>query len=172
MLLRTRLAKSVFGVGAAALAMVGLTSCPGPATLTVTNVITDLDHPWDLSFRPDGTLFFTERAGRINLRTSAGVVRTLASPSDVVAVGEGGMLGIATDPAFESNRRIYTCMLSKVSGSLDVRLVRWVVDARLTTLSSRADIVTGLPANSTGRHLGCRPRFGPDGYLWVGTGDS
>jgi len=63
-------------------------------------------------------------------------------------------------------------MLSNASGALDVRLVRWQVDATATALEDRTDIVTGLPAASNGRHSGCRPRFGPDGYLWVGTGDS
>jgi glucose/arabinose dehydrogenase len=53
-----------------------------------------------------------------------------------------------------------------------VRVVRWQVNATYTALTNRTDILTGLPAISTGRHSGCRPRFGPDGYLWVGTGDA
>lgn len=159
-------------VGVSLLASVGLTACPGPETLTVTNHVTGLNRPWDLAFLPDGSLLFTERVGTVKLRTSDGTVRTLAAPSDVVAVGEGGMLGLAVDPAFNTNRRIYTCFLSDASGSLDVRLVRWQVNAGATALGSRADIVTGIPAASNGRHSGCRPRFGPDGNIWMGTGDS
>jgi aldose sugar dehydrogenase len=50
--------------------------------------------------------------------------------------------------------------------------VRWQVNAARSALGGRADILTGIPANSTGRHSGCRIRFGPDGVLWVGTGDA
>lgn len=167
-----RVSRSVAGVVAVVLAAVGLAACPGPKSLTVTDHITGLNRPWDLAFLPDGSLLFTERVGNIKLRVADGTVRTLASPSDVVAVGEGGLLGLAVDPGFASNRRIYTCLLSDSAGSLDVRLVRWQVNAAATGLTSRADIVTGLPAASNGRHSGCRPRFGPDGNIWMGTGDS
>ena len=65
--------------------------------------------------------------------------------------------------------------MSNVGGSLDVRVVRWRVNNAVTALGSRTDIVTGMPVNTTGqtgRHSGCRIRFGPDGNLWVGTGDA
>jgi glucose/arabinose dehydrogenase len=164
-----RLAAVVVAGVVAATTLVG---CPGPAALSVATFQSGLHRPWDLAFLPDDSMVFTERVGTVRLRTTAGVLRTLATPTDVVVVGEGGMLGLAVDPAFASNRRIYTCMLSNASGSLDVRLVRWHVNAAATALDSRADIVTGLPANATGRHSGCRPRFGPDGFIWMGTGDS
>jgi aldose sugar dehydrogenase len=96
----------------------------------------------------------------------------LAAPSDVRAMGEGGMLGLAVDPNFASNRRIYTCFPWAASGGLDIRIVRWHVNAGVTALDQRADILTGISANPSGRHSGCRPRFGPDGFLWVGTGDA
>jgi glucose/arabinose dehydrogenase len=146
-------------------------SCRPQPPFTVSTVVSGLSHPWDMAFAPGGSMFFTERVGRINLRIS-GQVRTLAAPTDAVAVGEGGMMGLAVDPAYGSNRRIYTCFLSNASGALDVRIVRWQVNASNTGLVGRADILTGIPANATGRHSGCRIRFGPDGYLWVGTGDA
>ncbi len=142
---------------------------PGVPGLSVAVVAGGLDHPWDVAFTPDGTMLATERSGDIDVVTAAGV-RLLGRPPDVEPVGEGGMMGLAVDPAFASNRRIYTCMRSNVSGSSDVRVVRWVLDVGYTSLSGRADIVTGIPAAPN--HVGCRIRFGPDGYLWVGTGDA
>lgn len=142
-----------------------------PAELTVTTVLGGLDHPWDLAFTPGGNIVFTERVGRINI-LYGGERRILATPSDVVAVGEGGMMGVAIDPAFSTNRRIYTCFVSNQSGAVDVRVVRWRLNDAVTGLTERTDILTGLPANTSGRHSGCRPRFGPDGHLWIGTGDA
>jgi aldose sugar dehydrogenase len=146
-------------------------SDPAP-TLTVSTVVGGLHHPWDLAFTPGGSMLFTERTGAIRYRiASSGAIRTLAVPSDVVVQGEGGMMGVAIDPAFGSNRRVYTCFLSNEGGALDVRLVRWRINDAATALIERADIVTGIPASS-GRHSGCRPRFGPDGRIWMGTGDA
>jgi glucose/arabinose dehydrogenase len=162
---------SVGLVAAAVLLATGVAPCRPQPGFTVSTVVTGLDHPWDLAFAPGGTMYFTERPGRINLWTGT-QVRVLAAPADVVAVGEGGMMGLAVDPAFATNRRLYTCFLSDAGGGLDVRVVRWQVNAASTALTGRADILTGIPANPTGRHSGCRIRFGPDRQLWVGTGDA
>jgi glucose/arabinose dehydrogenase len=143
-----------------------------PASLQVDVVVPNLNRPWDIAFTPDGTMLFTRRGGSISSFVG-GTVDVMASPADVLATGEGGMLGLAVDPDFASNRRIYTCFNSGLGvGGRDVRVVRWVVNADYTELTDRVDILTGLPANVTGRHSGCRPRFGPDGYLWVATGDA
>jgi glucose/arabinose dehydrogenase len=148
-------------------------ACVGPApTFSVATVVGGLHRPWDFGFTPGGGMVITERPGAIRFRATTGELRTLTTPSDVVAQGEGGMLGVAIDPSFPDNRRIYTCFVSNLSGSLDVRVVRWRMNAAATALTDRADIVTGLPANPSGRHSGCRPRFGPDGRLWIGTGDA
>jgi glucose/arabinose dehydrogenase len=149
--------------------------CATP-NLTVTTLLDGLDHPWDLGFLPDGTIVFTERPGDISAIVN-GHKQVLHHPADVVAASEAGMMGLAVDPNFASNRRIYTCFASSVpSGAAnDVRVVRWTVDAGYAGLSNRTDILTGAPVNASGqlgRHSGCRPRFGPDGYLWIGTGDA
>ena len=131
-----------------------------------------LSNPWDLAFLPNGEMMFTERAGKISLRRASGAIVTVGQPTDVVVSGEGGLLGLAVDPDFGSNRFVYTCFSSNRGAANDNRLVRWVLSADGASLGSRTDIVTGLPWANGGRHSGCRPRFGPDGYLWVGTGDA
>jgi aldose sugar dehydrogenase len=162
------------GAALVALAVVlgaGAASCRREPNLTVTTVTTGLTNPWDLGFAPGNVLFLTERPGRIDALVG-GQLRVLAAPADARAVGEGGMMDLAVDPNFASNRRIYTCFLSAASGARDIRIVRWHVNAGVTALDQRADILTGITANPTGRHSGYRPRFGPDGFLWVGTGDA
>ncbi len=69
----------------------------------------------------------TQRSGAISVVRN-GQVTTVGTPGDVVAAGEGGMLGIAVDPAFDANRRIYTCYMT----AGDVRVVRWTVSTNWT----------------------------------------
>jgi aldose sugar dehydrogenase len=148
-----------------------LTGCIAPPPYSVTTVVPNVDHPWDVGWA-GGTMVFTERPGRISAWVG-GQKRVLAAPGDVVLVGESGMLGLAVDPQFSSNRYVYTCESSSLGSAPDNRVVRWTVNADFTAMSARQDIVTGIPLNtSSGIHSGCRVRFGPDGYLWVGTGDA
>ena len=90
----------------------------------------------------------------------AGQRIVLGRPGDVVAEGEGGMMGIAVDPTFASTRSIYTCYMT----ANDVRVVRFIV-LRDLALDGGTPIVTGIQRASSGRHSGCRTRFGPDGTL-------
>ena len=145
-----------------------------PPSFALSVEVSELSRPWDLAFTPDGTLLYTERVGRIGAFVG-GVKRTIAAPPDAVSLSEGGMMGLAVDPAFAANRRIYACFLSNAVAGLDVRIVRFEVSADLSSVSERADIVTGIPVNQAGqagRHSGCRLRFGPDGYLWATAGDA
>lgn len=142
----------------------------GTPNLTKNILVSGLTRPWDMTFLSDGTMFFTQRIGRLHVREASGTVRQIVMLSDVVTGSEGGLLGVATHPNFASNRYIYMYLSSNISGSTDNRVVRWTLDAGYTTLSNRTDIVTGIQY-TTGRHSGGRIKFGPDGYLWIGTGD-
>ncbi len=144
---------------------------PGEPTLTKTTWVGGLSNPWDIAFLP-GTqsALITERAGKVSLVDAAGNATAVAGPSDVLAVGEGGLLGLALAPKFTENRNVYTCF-SHQGGGNDNRVVRWRLSDDNARLEERADIVTGMPY-STGRHSGCRLLFGTDGYLYVGTGDA
>ncbi len=141
--------------------------------LEVGPLIGQLVNPWDVAWLPDDTVLVTERPGRLNVYVDGvDAAPFTIAPNDVVANGEGGMLGLEVDPRFSENGYVYVCMASNAMGDSDVRLVRFTLATPDgDSLVDRADIVTGMPY-STGRHSGCRPRFGPDGYLWVGTGDA
>lgn len=145
---------------------------PGVPTLTKQVLMSNLSQPWDLAFTPnDGTMLFTEKSGAISAYLG-GVKRQLGTVSDVRVMSEGGLLGMAIHPDYGSGSNfIYVCYAST---SNDVRVVRFTVDLAYpadSALSVQTPIVTGMPWTS-GRHSGCRPRFGSDGMLWITTGDS
>lgn len=130
-------------------------------------VLGGLDHPWDIAFLPDSRGIFTERSGSVSILTN-GVRSSLGRIDDVRVAGEGGLLGLAIDPEVSNNRRIYVCY-NTIS---DIRVVRYELNETVTSMAGKTPIVTGMPSTAGGRHSGCRLAFGPDGYLWIGTGDS
>ncbi|MHB9033342.1 MAG: PQQ-dependent sugar dehydrogenase [Anaerolineae bacterium] len=138
---------------------------------TIEPVLAGLDHPWDIVWLPDGSFVFSQR-GNVLTWVGNGSEHILNAPEDTYAGGEGGLLGLAVDPEFASNHYLYACFDSAVQGKISIRVARWVFDTTAISLTSRVDIITGLPMNPSGRHSGCQPAFGPDGYLWVGTGDT
>jgi glucose/arabinose dehydrogenase len=148
-------------------------SAPTDIRLEVDDFILGLDKPWDIDWLPNGTVLVTERPGRLNVYVDGTDAEPVVMPiSDVVARGEGGVMGLEVDPDFASNGYVYVCTTSNAGGANDVRLVRLTLRTpNGDAIVDRRDIVTGMPY-STGRHSGCRPRFGPDGFLWVGTGDA
>lgn len=151
----------------------GAASSPQGIRLEVEDLIVGLDKPWDIAWLPNGNALVTERPGRLDVFVDGpNAPPFVFSFDDVVARGEGGVMGLEVDPEFATNGYVYVCTTSNAGGANDVRLVRLTLATpEGDAVVDRRDIVTGMPY-STGRHSGCRPRFGPDGFLWVGTGDA
>ncbi|MGL4575136.1 MAG: PQQ-dependent sugar dehydrogenase [Burkholderiaceae bacterium] len=162
------------------------TPTPPPAntapTLSKSVFLTGLQNPWDMAFTPDGVMLYTERGRGLSVRRSDGTKALLIRPADMVVEGQGGMQGVAVDPQFATNRTIYLYFSSNAGGRRDNRVVRYTVDTGYTALASRTDIVTGISykqaptppeqLDGDGAHNGGRIRFGPDGHLYITTGDT
>ncbi len=147
----------------------GVSSNEIPAPdIRVAPLVSGLSIPWGLAFTPDGTMLFTQRAGVLSSRLADGTVRTVtADLSDLYTASETRFMAIVVDPNFRSNRRFYTC---QGHTGPEVQVIAWTIDASYTVATRVADpLVGGLPTAST--HGGCRLRFGPQGYLWIATGD-
>ena len=70
-----------------------------------------LKHPWGMAFLPSGDALITERAGGVRLMSKNGQVSpAISGVPKAAVVGQGGLLGIAVDPDFNSNRHVYICM--------------------------------------------------------------
>lgn len=148
----------------------------GQAPALSVEVVTDqIEHGWDIGFLPDGGALVTERGGRLtHLSTTAAgatVTRVQADLSAVFASGEGGLLGMVIHPDFATSREFTTCQNHQEDGRpVDIRLVTWRLSPDNAVAERVRDLLTGIPTG-TGRHSGCRPTIGADGYLVVGTGD-
>lgn len=141
-------------------------------SLHVSTLAGGLSIPWDVQLLPGGRYLISERDNRRLLLRVHGVTRPIRFPSSYVwASGETGLMSIAVDPSFSSNRRIYTCEGGFTATGHDVRIVAWRMNAGYTAVQKIGVLLGGLPASS-GRHGGCRLLIARSGALFVGTGDA
>jgi len=124
-----------------------------------------LEVPWSLAFLPDGAALVSERdSARIKLVSPAGDVSTVGEVRGVRPGGEGGLLGIALSPSYDSDSLLFAYF----TAGDENRIVSLRYDGQ--RLTGQRTIFDGIP--SAGIHNGGRIAFGPDGFLYVGTGEA
>lgn len=135
----------------------------------VETVATGLEVPWGFAFLPNRDLLFTERPGRVRIIESG---RLRAEPvfivPDVEPSSESGLMDISLHPNFAANRFVYLAYAYNNSNGKFVKVVRYrYADGKFTEPKIVIEGVPGAP-----NHAGMRARIGPDGKLYVTTGDS
>jgi len=134
----------------------------------VESVVENLQVPWSIVWAPDGRMIFTERPGRVRVYENGRLrPEPLFVVPDVEPKGESGLMSIALHPQFASNHLLYLSYAYNANGQ-QVRVVRYRETPNGFT--ERKVIVENIPAAQF--HAGCRLRFGPDGKLYITTGDA
>ena len=145
----------------------------GATAIRVERVASGLEVPWGIAFLPGGDALFTERPGRVRLLHQGGALEPAPVATVAVSAAEGaesGLLGIAVDPQFSQNRRFYLYATVDKNGSPVNRVLRYALSADRRSAQLEKILVDDVPAGQL--HDGGRIRFGPDGKLYVATGDS
>ncbi|MEB3148586.1 MAG: PQQ-dependent sugar dehydrogenase [Sphaerospermopsis sp.] len=142
----------------------------GQVKLRVEEVVTGLEVPWGIAFLPNQDMLVTERPGRVRLVRNGQLIPQPVATINVTESGEDGLLGIATHPNFAENRFFYIYYTADKNGSQVNRVERWRLSQNGLTASPDKVIVDNIPVAQF--HNGGRIRFGPDGMLYIGTGDA
>ncbi|WP_313674197.1 PQQ-dependent sugar dehydrogenase [Mycolicibacterium sp.] len=130
-----------------------------PAVRVAETVATGLDVPWGIAFLPDGSALVSERDTARILRVTPGTTATAGMVDGVTPRGEGGLLGIAYADGW---------MYAYFTAADDNRVVRMAWDG--AGLGAAEEVLVGIP--KAGIHNGGRIAFGPDGMLYIATGDA
>jgi glucose/arabinose dehydrogenase len=134
----------------------------------IETIAANLEVPWAIAFAPDGRIFITERPGRVRV-IEQGKLRPepVATIQEVASAEESGLMDLTLHPQFASNHYIYLAYAYRGDGQR-VRVVRFRETAG--ALADPQVIIENIPAARF--HAGTRTRFGPDGKLYITTGDA
>lgn len=140
-------------------------------SVAVENVVDGLDHPWGMTFLPDGRALVTERAGPLRiLGTDGGLSGHVEGTPEVFAQGQGGLLDVALDPDFGENQLVYLSYARpgpEGSAATAVGRGRFAEDR----IEGFEVLFTQQPWITGPNHFGGRIVFSPEGHLFLTTGE-
>lgn len=156
-------------------AFAGQTRIAGVATTTpyqVDKLTNNLGSPFAIVTMPDGRLMVTFKAGYMEIHDKEGaLVKKITGFPEVVNAGQGGLLDVAFDPAFATNKTIYWSFSEKNPPGNLTAVGKGTLNEAKGTVENVAVIFRATPALDSYLHFGSRLVFGSDGNLFVSTGE-
>ena len=156
-------------------AFAGQTRAPGLKSefaIDVAVVAKDLKSAWAFEFLPDQRILVTERAGNLRIVGKDGAVSApIKGLPKVYFEGQGGLLDVALDPQFASNRTLYWSYAEPREGGNGTALAKGVLSADDSAVEKVQVIFRQMPTFESNLHFGSRIVFTPDGKLFLALGE-
>lgn len=131
-----------------------------------------LGRPWAVINFTDGRFLVTERSGYLQIVSADGKsVTKITGLPKVDTGGQGGLLDVALDPDFSSNRMIYWSYSEPVGGGNHTAVAKGRLSADEKTVENPTVIFRATPTYDGSLHYGSRLAFARDGHLFVSTGE-
>lgn len=140
-------------------------------TVVVETLATGLRHPWAVEAMPDGGLIVTERPGRVRILRDGELSAPIDGVPDVAARGQGGLLDVALDPQFATNRVLYLTYSASDGDGYGTVLVRAALSEDQRRLTDVKELFRMSKFTGRGQHFGSRIAVDKDGSLFFGIGD-
>lgn len=137
--------------------------------------VATFDEPWAMAFLPDGRVLVTEKRGALKLLAIGGTARDITGVPKVDYGGQGGLGDVAVHPGFAGNGRLYLSYAEEGEGGTRGAVVaraKLALDAQGGGALSDLEVIwRQVPKVSGQGHYAHRLLFGPDGKLWISSGD-
>lgn len=135
-------------------------------------ITSDLKSPWGIAVLPDGRLLITQKEGTMRIATTNGQLSDpVTGLPDVVAQGQGGLLGVTLDPQFETNRMVYWAFSEALPDANHTAVAKGRLSADEKRIEGATVIYRAMPAHNSVLHYGGRIVFDKTGNLIVSTGE-
>jgi len=156
-------------------AYIGQTRVNGIKTVTpykTEKIAEGLGRPWAVVPMPDGRLLITEKSGYMQIHDANGnLVKKITGFPAVDDGGQGGMLDVALDPNFTSNKLIYWSYSEKYGSGNLMAVAKGFLNESAGKVENPTVIFRATPALKSSLHFGSRLIFDKDGNLFVSTGE-
>ena len=159
------------GLVVLALGRVQVADAAVPSGFAQTTLVTGLANPTAMAFAPDGRLFVATQAGALRVVKDGALLTTPFLTVTVSSSGERGLLGVAFDPAFTTNRFVYV-YYTATTPVVHNRVSRFTADGDVSLAGSEVVLLDLDPLSTATNHNGGALHFGSDGKLYVGVGDN
>lgn len=138
--------------------------------IQVTTITEGLQHPWGLTFLPDGRMLVTERTGTMRYVTADGERSApIAGLPDILVDGQGGLLDVVLAPDFADSQQVYFSYNEPAENGSSTAVARAVLNGQ--QLEELDVIFSAQPKMRSRHHFGSRLVFTDDGYLFIALGD-